>query len=1247
MNLKNSRLVSITTSLMLLSASFIGLGATAANASSAPVTVTFEANDTSGYNFVDYDGAATSTTSSAPAGAGFTSGVAMKQDNQGQLWSGTTFLTLDPGSSLLSDANKTATMSVYAPDAADRCVDLKLEGTAVAEQTVHVTKAGWQTLTFDYSGTFDAAQKYFKASVMPNIGGTGCSWAGGKDLTTWYFDNISFPGATKADVVIPRTTPLTLVNFESGDTSGYSAGGSADFGGTISSLDNAAPAGGSVGSTAALKLASAGACWSGSTFLIKGLKESLVSAGHTTVTANVYSPTAGKTIMLKLESSVTGGANVLSARTTVQGWQTISFDLSGFDPNVDFNKASIFPDFDSSAACPAKTASTWYIDDVAFNGATTVAVTGGSSNTGGPVAFNGNATVRLAGIDSTNSTESAANEKLWSVDNNWYRGGVRSLTKLVPVGSTQHLTFVVSDSSNGKALANTTVHFVMAKQYSGSKAKVNVGAVATTGEQAIVDGVTDSNGLVSFDLVNTDQNADGANNPGSNLAVAPSGNDLRSQITAWVTGQGADSIDVVDMVYYKAASIDPNAGITTTFENGDTSGAALGGSADFGGNGSSIVNSPVAGNTGMVGKIINGSIGWSGSTFLILPRGSQLISSSSKIVTADFYSTTPLDSVVLKLEGGTGEAASQVSASHGGTGWETLTFDFTGAFDPNGNYFKASIFADFNGANHAGGVYYFDNVHFVGGSKAAVVIPMTHTSTLVNFEAGDNSGYAIGATNDFGGTVSTLVTNAPMFGSTGSTKAAKIIPGNNCWAGTTLISMPWGQSGISADGKIATANVWAPAAGLSIKLKMEDSKDNNATIETDATTTKVGWQKLTWDFGTPSAGTAAFTSARVYNKVSVFPAYDCGASVAQIAADHNGAAWYLDDLAMNGATSAVIASMPAPVVSVLGATSVKSGAVVNLVGTGLYNLPGTSVALYTAATKTAAAITTPLTIVGGSADGTKLIVRGPAVTQKGIVKVTTNGGTVSSTATLSASSVATAKPALTMAANLVQAVGDVITLAGANIGSATAVTIGSTTAAFTVVDSNSITVTVPAGVVSGSAISVTNAGGTTTSTKFVYLAPTVASVTASAKVGDTITISGTNLAKLTSIVFGGNKAAKAVTNSATSVTVVVPTGALTGTIKLVNGGGTVNTSSFTVVPPAPTIKSFTPATGTKGTTVVSVSGTNLLNATVTLNGTAVTVNSGATATALKFTIPAGATSGKIVVTTAGGSATSSASLTVK
>jgi hypothetical protein len=132
----------------------------------------------------------------------------------------------------------------------------------------------------------------------------------------------------------------------------------------------------------------------------------------------------------------------------------------------------------------------------------------------------------------------------------------------------------------------------------------------------------------------------------------------------------------------------------------------------------------------------------------------------------------------------------------------------------------------------------------------------------------------------------------------------------------------------------------------------------------------------------------------------------------------------------------------------------------------------------------------------------------------------------------------------------------------------------------------------------------------------------------------------------TSVIFGGNKSAKPVINNGSTLTVVVPTGALTGAIKITTGAGVVYTESFTVTPPAPTVTSFTPSTGKKGVTIVTVKGTNLTGATVTVGNTAVTLSAGANSTSFKFVIPAGAVTGKINVTTAGGTVSSSTNLTV-
>ena len=155
----------------------------------------------------------------------------------------------------------------------------------------------------------------------------------------------------------------------------------------------------------------------------------------------------------------------------------------------------------------------------------------------------------------------------------------------------------------------------------------------------------------------------------------------------------------------------------------------------------------------------------------------------------------------------------------------------------------------------------------------------------------------------------------------------------------------------------------------------------------------------------------------------------------------------------------------------------------------------------------------------------------------------------------------------------------------------------------------------------------------------------IENVTTAAKVGETVTLTGKAL-KARSIVFGGNKAAKPVTNENGEVTVVVPAGALSGPIKITTSAGIYFTKSFTVTPPAPIVSSFSPAAGKNGVTVVTVRGTSLKGATVTVGSTAVTLLSGANSTSFKFVIPAGATSGKITVTTPGGSVESANTLNI-
>src|SRR5207247_1779000 len=135
-----------------------------------------------------------------------------------------------------------------------------------------------------------------------------------------------------------------------------------------------------------------------------------------------------------------------------------------------------------------------------------------------------------------------------------------------------------------------------------------------------------------------------------------------------------------------------------------------------------------------------------------------------------------------------------------------------------------------------------------------------------------------------------------------------------------------------------------------------------------------------------------------------------------------------------------------------------------------------------------------------------------------------------------------------------------------------------------------------------------------------------------------------NFTGASAVLFNGTSASFTV-NSATSIAATVPSGATTGPISVTTSGGTASSAgSFTVINP-PTITSFTPASGPVGTSV-TISGTNFTGATAVLFNSvsaSFTVNS---ATAITATVPAGATSGPIGVTTPDGTASSASSFTV-
>jgi hypothetical protein len=120
------------------------------------------------------------------------------------------------------------------------------------------------------------------------------------------------------------------------------------------------------------------------------------------------------------------------------------------------------------------------------------------------------------------------------------------------------------------------------------------------------------------------------------------------------------------------------------------------------------------------------------------------------------------------------------------------------------------------------------------------------------------------------------------------------------WAGTTVsicpnLSIP--ALPFTSTLTTLTLRVWSPAAGIPVRLKIENAADPAKSVETEATvTTASAWQTLSFNFANPVTGTAALNLANTYNKVSVFFNFGTPGSAT------GARTYFFDDLSFAGAS---------------------------------------------------------------------------------------------------------------------------------------------------------------------------------------------------------------------------------------------------------------------------------------------------------------------------------------------------------
>lgn len=532
-------------------------GGTIANLGTAfakanPTLLSFEVDDQLGKLAVgsasgekpagSFEGAVTSIESSPVGGLG---GNALKieKPSGAQPWAGLVLLKFDKATTrITSGTHPHVSFNYYSPVAnSPTRIELQ-QGEQKVGKTVTVPK-GWSQVTIDFRSVegWSADEEYSSLILFPDFMNPASY------TNSYYIDNFAINGSQSS---IVRSAPQIVINFEQDDSSGYSL---TDFGGNTSTVVSDPPADRVNRPNRALRLDKSGETWAGTTLISSGPGTSLISVDKPVVKANIYSPVAGKQIMLRIDNSsfLSQGIQRDALATSVVGWKTYTFEFSNPSTTADLNMATIFLDWGSS-----QNSGSWFIDEVRFNGA--------ASTRGADVA-EALFSARLADWDSANLYD-GTKSWLWktSVAEGWIDANTRYFAKYVEVGTTFQLRYkVINELTGENAPDGTAVTFRLGAAATGSNAKFSTG-------YAIVDGVSKNGpigemdqssvttsvygGYATVTLTSVDQPQDATENPGSSTTNPDALDPRFMQVRVNIEGVSIPRQDWVSLVVTKPSA---------------------------------------------------------------------------------------------------------------------------------------------------------------------------------------------------------------------------------------------------------------------------------------------------------------------------------------------------------------------------------------------------------------------------------------------------------------------------------------------------------------------------------------------------------------------------------------------------------------------------------------------------------------------------------------------------------------------
>ncbi|TRX54905.1 PKD domain-containing protein [Fulvivirga sp. M361] len=270
-----------------------------------------------------------------------------------------------------------------------------------------------------------------------------------------------------------------------------------------------------------------------------------------------------------------------------------------------------------------------------------------------------------------------------------------------------------------------------------------------------------------------------------------------------------------------------------------------------------------------VGAITNSGAEFEGVAFDL---GTEIDLATDKRITMNFWADSTV-AVLLKLEEGTAGDI-ETSANHGGTGWETLAFDF----NASGKYSRLTLFVD--GPGTRAGTFYIDDIMQAETPPAPCTEETAQSLSAADFNLTFQSDPSASIISDNAGFE--WVTNPDSENDVNSScNVAKI---------SRTSASAFANNQINLDAKLDfdtnsgfKIKVYSGVADFRVLIKLEEQANSDNFTELEVTATKTNeWEELTFPF--------ASSESNQYDKIILF--FDLNTM--------NEAIYYFDDLMLYG-----------------------------------------------------------------------------------------------------------------------------------------------------------------------------------------------------------------------------------------------------------------------------------------------------------------------------------------------------------